>query len=274
MTLFCRGKFTKNTHDFCDKEDGDSMMVEISVIMPAYNCEEFVRTAVESVLHQTFVNFELIIVDDCSNDSTYEILLALAKQDARIRLFKNELNQGVAKTRNFGISQAMSKAIALLDSDDTWDPFKLEKQYELFRSGNRIVYCSYDFIDVSGNTIKRPFIVPKTTNFKQMLTSNVISCSTILAETELLKTNPFSDKYYHEDYVLWMQLIRKVKSAAGCQEILAHYRLHEDSRSSKKSNAAIQRWKVYREELKLNYLYSVYAFVGYAVKGIVKYYLH
>ena len=241
--------------------------------MPAYNSEKYIREAVDSVLNQSFSDLELIIIDDCSTDKTYSILKEIAKQDDRVRLFQNERNAGVAETRNFGIRQANKECIALVDSDDVWKSNKLLLQYALFQQGNKIVYCSYDFIDDDGHVVKKPFIVPRETNFKKMLTSNVISCSTILADTNLIKDNPFSSLYYHEDYILWMQLIRQEKRAVGCTEILAHYRLHENSRSSKKTNAAIQRWKVYREGLDLGIIKSLYAFIGYAIKGIIKYYL-
>lgn len=250
------------------------MEIEISVIMPAYNCERFVKEAVESVLVQTYTNIELIIIDDCSTDRTYKILQDLAEVDGRIKLYKNEQNVGVARTRNFGIEHAKGRTIALLDSDDVWEPDKLELQYQLYQQGNRIVYCSYDFIDDQGQKIKKPFIVPKSTNFEKMLTNNVISCSTILAESNLLKGNRFSEQYYHEDYALWMRLIKIEKTAAGNTAVLAHYRLHDNSRSSKKTNAALQRWIVYREDLKLSIFKSICAFTGYAVKGLIKYYLH
>lgn len=246
----------------------------ISVVMPAYNSDKYINEAVESVLNQTFSDIEMIIVDDCSTDRTFDILKALAQQDSRIRLFKNKHNMGVAETRNTGIKQARRECIALLDSDDVWDPNKLYLQYKLYCQGNRIIYCSYDFIDDESRPVKKPFVVPKETNYKKMLTSNVISCSTILADSKLFKENLFSTKYYHEDYALWMQLINIEKKAVGCIEVLAHYRLHENSRSSKKTNAALQRWKVYREDLNLGYIKSAYAFIGYAIKGFIKYYLN
>ncbi|MBQ6197304.1 MAG: glycosyltransferase family 2 protein [Lachnospiraceae bacterium] len=250
------------------------MEIDVSVVMPAFNSEEYIEAAVKSVLTQSLTSIELIVVDDCSTDQTYFILEKLAKLDNRIRLYKNKQNLGVAKTRNFGISLAKGKAIALLDSDDIWETEKLSLQFQLFKQGNKIVYCSYDFINDEGQTTKKPFIVPESTNYTKMLTSNVISCSTILSDAKLLKDNPFSDQYYHEDYVLWMQLIKIVKHAVGLSTILAHYRLHENSRSSKKANAALQRWKIYREELGLSFLKTTYVFAIYAIKGIIKYYIH
>ena len=249
------------------------MMAEISVIMPTYNCEKFIGTAVESVLCQTFSDIELIIVDDCSIDETPRILSELQNGDKRIKVLKNERNMGVAETRNRGISFASGRVIALIDSDDIWEPEKLGAQYELYCAGNKIIYCSYGFIDDKGSQIKRPFIVPETTNYRKMLTNNVISCSTILADASLMKNNPFSDSFYHEDYVLWMKLLKIEKNAVGLRDVMAHYRLHDNSRSSKKTRAALNRWKVYREGLGMNFFASAVAFAGYAANGVFKYYL-
>ena len=253
---------------------GVSLEKGISVVIPAYNSEKYIQAAVDSALNQTFSDIELIIVDDCSTDNTYSILQEMANRDHRIRLFQNKHNLGVAETRNFGIEQSKKECIALLDSDDIWESNKLSLQYDLFQQGYKIVYCSYDFIDDAGQMIKKPFIVPVKTNYKKMLTSNVISCSTILADAKLLKENRFSSEYYHEDYVLWMQLISLEKLAVGRVEILAHYRLHNNSKSSSKTNAALQRWKVYRDDLKLGIVHSTVCFVGYAIKGIIKYYMN
>ena len=167
------------------------MSVAISVIMPAYNSEKYVSAAVESVLCQSFRDFELIVIDDCSTDGTYGILCDLAEKDNRIILHKNSRNMGVAESRNKGIDLASGEAIALIDSDDIWEPDKLSLQFDVFKKGNRIVYCSYGFIDDVGRQIKRPFIVPETTDYKKMLTSNVISCSTVLIDADLLKKNHF-----------------------------------------------------------------------------------
>ena len=168
----------------------------------------------------------------------------------------------MANARNVGIKEAKGKFIALLDNDDLWTEDKLERQLALANKGADIVYCSYDFIDEQNNSIKKPFIVPQQTNFNKMLASSVISCST-----------SFNSDFYHEDYVLWMELLRVCPTAYGDPKVLMHYRQVTGSRSNKKSNAAKERWNTYRKALKLNAITSAWAFVRYAVKGVVKYYL-
>lgn len=245
----------------------------ISVVMPNYNGHRFVEQAIDSVLSQTYQYFELLIVDDCSKDDSLQLIKRKAQSDSRIRVIALENNAGVANARNVGIREAKGKYIALLDNDDLWTADKLERQLATAEKGADIVYCSYDFIDEQNNPIKKPFIVPQQTNFNKMLASSVISCSTSFIKTELMQAHPFNAGFYHEDYVLWMELLRVCPTAYGDEKVLMHYRQVTGSRSNKKSNAAKERWNIYRKALKLNIATSAWAFVRYAVKGVVKYYL-
>ncbi len=248
---------------------------QITVVMPVYNASSYLRETIDSVLQQTYEHWELLILDDCSTDDSLQIARAYEAQDVRIRVIPAEKNVGVARVRNRGIQQASGTHIALLDSDDVWTSDKLERQMELVRrTGAQICYCSYDFIDEVGRPIKKPFLVPETTDYRKMLASSVISCSTALIEASVLKAHPFDPDFYHEDYVLWMELLSVpgVK-AAGDRQVLAHYRQVTGSRSGDKGNAAKQRWHSYRAALGLNVFQSARAFGRYAVNGVAKYYL-
>ena len=245
----------------------------ISVVMPNYNGYRFVEQAINSVLNQTYQNFELIVVDDCSNDDSLSLIEHKAQSDNRIRVIALKHNVGVANARNVGIKEAKGEYIALLDNDDLWTEDKLERQLALAQKGADIVYCSYDFIDEQNNSIKKPFVVPQQTNFNKMLASSVISCSTSFIKTKLMQAHPFNPGFYHEDYVLWMELLRVCPTAYGDQKVLMHYRQVNGSRSNKKGNAAKERWNTYRKALKLNVVTSAWAFVRYALNGVMKYYL-
>lgn len=245
----------------------------ISVVMPNYNGHRFVEQAIDSVLNQTYRNFELIVVDDCSNDDSLSLIEQKAHRDNRIRVIALEHNAGVANARNVGIKEAKGEYIALLDNDDLWIEDKLERQLDLAQKGADIVYCSYDFIDEENGSIKKPFVVPRQTDFNKMLASSVISCSTSFIKTELMQEHPFNSDFYHEDYVLWMELLRVCPTAFGDQKVLMHYRQVNGSRSNKKENAAKERWNTYRKALKLNVVTSAWAFVRYALNGVMKYYL-
>ena len=243
----------------------------VSVVMPVYNASKYLDEAVQSVLSQTYESFELILIEDCSKDNSLEIARSYEKQDSRVRVIVCDRNHGVAMARNIGVAEAKGDYIALMDSDDVWVESKLELQIKLLESKPaEIVYCSYDFIDEGGNKKLKPFIVPRETNYKKMLTNNVIGCSMALVDSRLLKNHLFRSEFYHEDYVLWMELLQLPVKAVGEQRVLVHYRQVSGSRSNNKINAAKERWKTYL--LKLSIYESAVAFVQYAINGIRKYY--
>ena len=246
----------------------------VSVVTPAYNCEKYLHQTVESVMRQTFEKWEMIIVDDCSTDGTLALALQLAAQEKRIRVIRNEINQGVSLTRNRGIAASQGEYIALLDGDDLWESDKLERQVQMMEKGYDLVYCSYDFYDEGGCPIEKmkPFIVPQRTDYRKMLVSSVVSCSTAMARAGLLKEHPFRKDTYHEDYALWMELFALPVRAAGDEKVLMHYRQVRGSRSNAKGNSAKKRWEVYRRTLHMGLLESAWAFCRYAVRGAIKYF--
>lgn len=244
----------------------------VSVIMPAYNVAPYIEASVRSVLAQSVNDWELLIIDDCSKDDSYEIALRLAQEDSRIRVLKNERNSGVSKTRNYGISMARGSYIALLDSDDQWYPEKLEKQLALMqRTGAQIGYSSYAMLNEKGEQVHKDYLVPAQTDFKKMLLCNVIGCSTVMLKADIAKANPFDETYYHEDYVLWLTLMQQGCKAVGCTEVLVAYCVRDDSRSAKKFASAKKRWLIYRKHLKLPFFKSAYYLVRYAISGLKKY---
>lgn len=247
----------------------------VSVIMPAYNASGFIEAAIRSVLSQTYENWELLVIDDCSTDNTCQIVEALALQDDRIRLFPNKENQGVAKARNRGFDLCRGDYVALLDSDDFWFPTKLEKQVcAALQTQSDIIYCSYSMIDREGRSICEDFIVPESTDYDSFLVQSVISCSTALLSRSVYTRHRFPTDYYHEDFILWVRLLRDGYTAHGISEVLAGYRLMEGTRSSDKVRSAINRWKIYRDYLKLPYAKSLVLIAKYATLGLRKYKRH
>ena len=244
----------------------------ITVVMPNYNGEKYVGQAIQSVINQSYTKFELIVIDDKSTDNSPCIVEQFVKKDSRVHIIYSDKNNGVAITRNIGIQRAKGEYIALIDNDDLWERDKLERQVALASDGADIIYCSYDFIDENNRPIGKPFVVPTSTELSQMLSSSVISCSTAFIKTELLKEHPFNPKFYHEDYVLWMELLSLPVNAVGDKKVLMHYRQVNGSRSNKKRNAAIERWNIYRKALHLNMIKSVCSFLSYSMKGLIKYY--
>lgn len=244
----------------------------VSVIMPAYNGQEYVEQAIRSVMDQTVQDWELLVIDDGSTDNTRAIVEGLSREDSRISLIRNEANMGVAKTRNRGLALSKGTYVALLDSDDYWAPEMLQKMIARAEETKAdIVYCSYAIVDEQGQKLCNDFIVPPETTFEDSIIRNVISCSTALLASELAKNSRFPTNIYHEDTALWFQLLRDGMIARGVPEVLAFYRQRTDSRSSHKLVSAVRRWAIYRKHLKMPLIRSVSAMVRYAYYGSIKY---
>lgn len=244
----------------------------VSVIMPAYNMEAFVQEAIESVIEQSIVDWELIVIDDCSQDNTQAIVAEFAEKDARIRLVVNEENMGVAKTRNRGMAMSRGKFVALLDSDDYWKPQMLEKMVARAEETDAdIIYCSYELVDEQGKKVCNDFIVPETTSFDESIIRSVITCSTVLITAKLAKKHRFPTNLYHEDIALWFQLLKDVCIARGVTEVLAGYRQRANSRSAGKLSSAARRWPIYRKHLGLSFWKSSITMVQYAFYGLKKF---
>lgn len=244
----------------------------VSVIMPAYNAARYIGDAIRSVLAQTVPELELIIIDDCSRDDTRRIVREWMVRDGRIRLLENQRNQGTAFCRNRGLEDFRGRYAAFLDADDAWRPEKLEKQLALAeKEGAALVYSSYALVDEWGEKRRGSFIVPKTADVSTLLKNNVIGCSTVLLSGETARNARFSAEYYHEDYALWLALLRDGRRAVGVEEVLVDYRLHPGSRAYNKLASARNRWQIYRSLMNLSRPRSAYYLTRYAVSGIQKY---
>lgn len=244
----------------------------VSVIMPAYNAERFLEEAVRSVMNQTFQDWELLILDDCATDGTYALAERLAAEDDRITLYKNEQNMGVARTRNRGFDLCRGQYVALLDSDDVWHPQKLEKQVLLAKQTSAdVIYCSYGMIDEQGKKKCEDFIVPEQTDLENSLVRSVISCSTALLSREIVQKYRFRSEYYHEDLVLWLEILRDGYRARGVTQVMAQYRILNAARSSDKLRCAVERWPVYRRFMGYSVLNSVALIARYGIFALWKY---
>ena len=244
----------------------------VSVIMPAYNAEPFIAEAIGSVQAQTVSDWELIVLDDGSSDQTLAILSDFAEKDPRIRLFVNEENMGVARTRNRGLDLVQGKFIAFLDSDDYWKPHMLQTMLARAEETKAdIIYCSYELVDEQGQKVCNDFIVPPATTFEESIVRSVITCSTVLTTAALLKNNRFPTNMYHEDIAMWFLILRDGAMARGVPEVLAAYRQRADSRSAGKLTSACRRWPIYRKHLGLPFLQCVKTMIRYGYYGMKKF---
>lgn len=250
----------------------DKHLPTVSVIMPAYNAERFIEEAIRSVMAQTVTDWELLVLDDGSTDSTADIVTQLVAEDARIRYLPNEHNMGVARTRNRGFDLCNGKYVALIDSDDVWLPEKLEKQLALAEdTAADIIYCSYGIIDESCEQVCEDFLVPPAVDFDQFLTKSVISCSTALLSRKVVDQYRFITEFYHEDLALWLQLLQDGYQARGVADVLAQYRVMQGTRASNKLKSALNRWRIYRRHMGFPVGKSLSLLTEYAFLGIKKY---
>ncbi len=250
--------------------DTQSAAPLVSVIMPAYNAERFIEGAIASVVSQSISDWELLVIDDCSTDGTYEA--ALRQKDPRICVLRNDVNLGVAKTRNRGIDLAKGKYIAFLDSDDLWHPQKLRKQLEMLEAENAdLCYCSYEIIGIDGEKVRKDYMVSPTACFEDILKENYIQCSSMLLRSAIAKKYLFNTEFFHEDYILGLDILKDGNKAVGCTQLLLKWRYLENSRSFNKMKAAKNRWRIYRHYLHLPLYQAVFVFVNYTLAGFRKY---
>lgn len=243
----------------------------ISIIMAAYNAEKTIEQAINSVLSQTYPDFELLVVNDCSTDKTAMLAEAIVKKDDRVRLISNEKNSGVSYTRKHGLEEASGEWVAILDSDDAWEPEKLEKQIVLQRRTNAdLLFTGSAFMDSEGHPIDWCLHAPKEVTYRQLLKQNVLSNSSALVRKELYA------KYYaigdgmHEDFAIWLSILKEGKKAYGVDEPLLIYRIAKSSKSGNKVKAARMNWNTYRY-VGLNLMEAIYYECWYIFNGIRKY---
>ena len=248
----------------------------VSIITPSYNSARFIAETIESVLTQTYQNWELLITDDCSNDNTVSIVRKYCEKDPRIKLFVLEHNSGAAIARNNSIKQAKGKYIAFLDSDDIWNPDFLEKQLSFMAEKDAIlVFSSYKRIDENTKKeILSPFIVPERVTYKSLLKTCPIFPSTAIYDVKKCgKKYYFNEKMgsLRDDYVYWLEMLKDIKNGYGNKDILVDYRLRKTSVTANKKKVVYPQWKVLREVEKLPLLSCVYYITCWAVISYFKY---
>lgn len=219
----------------------------VSIIMPSYNTAKFISETIESVLAQTYTNWELIIVDDCSTDDTDAVVRPYLADD-RIRYIKNEKNSGAAVSRNRALREAKGKWIAFLDSDDLWLPEKLEKQIAFMEQNNcRFSYTNYIEIDENSEENGRSVTGPKKITRHGMYNYCWMGCLTVMYDAETVGLIQIADIKKNNDYAMWLKVCKK----ADCcllDEVLAKYRKRSGSISNHGYTKLIKwHYKLYRE---------------------------
>jgi teichuronic acid biosynthesis glycosyltransferase TuaG len=222
------------------------------------------------VLQQTHRGWELIAVDDCSSDQSWALINEYAAADHRVRAIRLEANGGVAAARNAGMAVASGSHIAFLDSDDWWDPRKLEWQLaQMLESDAAVSYTAYDRVAPDGTLLSR-VRPPPSVSFNDMLKSNRIAQSTGMFECSLGYA-PFQ-RVGHEDYVFWLEMVRRAGRAICVRhpEPLAWYLVRDNSVSANKWMAARWQWRIYRDSVKLGLFTSCMLMLHYVWNALHK----
>lgn len=246
---------------------------KVSIITPCYNAEKFIASTIESVINQTYTNWEMLICDDCSNDKSVEIVNSYCNKDSRIKLLRTVSNTGTpAVPRNLAIQHSKGDYVAFLDSDDIWFPQKLESQMEFMaKHGYDFVYSNYEKMNVDGIRANRNVCVAISATYKSMLKSCDVPFLTALLKRDLISDIKFKSTS-KEDYVFWLEVFRRTNIVAyNTNSVLAIYREANDSRSGNKLRMIKGQWNVLRCYEQINYLSCIYYMIVYLVKGYLKY---
>lgn len=244
----------------------------VSIITPVYNAEKFIEQTIASVRDQTYINWEHILVDDCSSDKSSEIIQNLSKEDSRVKYVKLTENAGPAVARNTAITLAKGRYLAFLDADDIWFDFHLEDSLNFMNvNGYDFVFASYKRSNENLEFIYSDFEVPDKVSYTDILKSNSISCLTAIVDTSILgkKTMPLIRK--RQDMGLWLKYLKETKYAYGIKKPHAIYRIRENSLSRNKFSLIKYQWQFYKEVEKLSTLKSFYFLVMWTYLGYKKY---
>jgi len=218
----------------------------ISIITPVYKAEKYIRQTIESVLAQTYTDWELILVDDCSPDGSADVIRSF--DDPRIRLICQQTNTGAAEARNRGIREAKGRYIAFLDADDIWYSNKLDSELQFMgRQDAGFVFCSYEFGDEEAVPTGKMVRVPKKLTYREALSRTVIFTSTVMIDTQKIG-KPFMPDVKSEDTATWWDILKKAETAYGLDQALVIYRRPDSSLSSDKKEAVRRIWNLYKRE--------------------------
>lgn len=243
----------------------------ISIIIPVYNAEKFIDETISSVLDQTYSNWELLLVNDCSTDNTEKLIKKYLK-DNRIKLINNKVNSRAAISRNNGIKNAKGEFICFLDADDKWDKEKLEKQIKFIKEKKcAFSFTGYEFADENCIPNGKKVFVPEKLSYEQALKNTTIWTSTVMFDMERLsKEDIYMPNVKSEDTASWWSILKKVDYAYGLNEILSFYRRSEGTLSSNKFEAIKRIWNLYRNVEHLTILKSTYCFFWYAFRAVIR----
>ena len=242
----------------------------VSIIVPVYNAERFLEETINSVLNQSYNNWELLLINDCSKDDSKKIYDKY-KSDKRIKWFDQEKNGGAALARNKGIELSQGKFLCFLDADDLWEKEKLEKQINFMTEKDcAFSFTGYEFASESGEPNGTKVFIPEKINYKKALKNTTIWTSTVMFDmSKLSKDDIYMPNVRRgQDTATWWKVLKKIDYAYGLNQILSFYRRTNDSLSSNKFKALKRTWNLYRNVEHLNLVKSSYYFFWYCFNAV------
>ena len=243
---------------------------KVSVVIPVHNAEKFITNTVDSVLAQTYGNFEIILCENNSTDSSKEILSAMS--DPRIKVLELTGVSDAAGARNAGVKEADGRYIAFLDADDLWNKEKLEKQISFMKEKNAVFsFTGYEFASEDAVPLGKIVRVPENITYNEALKNTTIFTSTVIFDMSVLTKEQIEMPHIKsEDTALWWQLLRNGVKAYGLNEHLVLYRRPSKSLSSNKLEAIRRIWNLYRKWEHLGFFKSVFCFVAWAFRAVAR----
>lgn len=239
----------------------------IDIILPNYNSSKFLKQTLNSIIMQTYKNWKLIIIDDCSDDKTKNILKKYLK-DKRIKIFWLKKNNGAGFCRNYGIKKSKSPYVAFIDSDDVWKKNKLEKQI-IFMKKNNFSF-SYTNYETFGEK-KKIIIPPLRFDYKSFINNTSIGTSTMMVKRKELRNIKFTNSKICEDYYFKCKLLKRVKFAFCLNKFLTRYRIRHNSMQSSNIKNIFWIWKINRDFNKLSIINNLTSIINISINSIKKY---
>lgn len=242
-------------------------MKKVSVIIPLYNEEKYIKECIESVVNQTYKNLEIIIVDDCSTDNSLKVVKKI--KDDRIKIIKLKENKGVANARNVGVEKATGDYICFLDSDDFWSKDKIKKQVK-FIKGKSFIYSSYAYTNKDGQVIKVAKVAKKLA-YKDAIKNTCIFTSTVMFDMNKVNKEDLHMPKLQigEDTYVWWNVLKKGITAYSIDDVLVYYRQKGKSLSSNKIKAVKCAWNLYKLQ-DLSFPKRIYCFTNYLVNATLR----
>tara|TARA_Y100000996_G_scaffold370851_1_gene318734 strand:- start:80 stop:826 length:747 start_codon:yes stop_codon:yes gene_type:complete len=243
---------------------------KISIIIPFFKKRKFFKETINSILNQSFKNYEIIIIYDDENKSDLNYIRNYIQNYKNIKIFANKKNLGVGLSRNIGIKKSKGEYLAFCDSDDVWKKNKLKEHLKFMIKNNLdFSFTSYNIIDEEGKIIKSRRIKKKI-NYKILLTHCYIGLSTVLIKKRIVKNVKFTDMKTKEDYLLWLNLLKKNNKIKGFDKILSSWRKTRNSLSSSVLQKLLDGFRLYNRELKYNVFKSFFYLIRLSFNSLIK----